>query len=440
MRVDDLRQKEVSVRLCLQTLDAHLTSLREIAVQTASALFAIQRQVFGNTIPSAARKSSTPNQAGSSRDDLDPGITQLGFLPCRTSCFDESKLATFTDYRTPNVFKYWASDSMSFDDGSGMLGHGISLCDKRGSISTDMPPTFVPTLFTSTEDQTGESDNTILENAATRPHATLKINEADKDSVDNFGNNAEGAFNSTAAPDDEGSTFPYAHHQTSFGNRPNFRGVKKPSLLVSPFTPIVTPNHTEYSSITDDIDTSCINYYSPQGTPCAQRKRRLSDNPKLTSRNEKNNNPRKMEHNDHLLKVEEIESRQMESMVHSLIRRLSLTESASFVNLAKQALDDIDSVGTGELASSESSQVISQSELNSGNSEEIDQEEPKNVSQVSGSPVSSKRLVIVSERLSAVSERVPFNGYETDSTNIEMVSITVPEINSSSEVNSTSQC
>jgi len=221
MRMDDLRQKEVSVRLCLQTLDAHLTNLRKITLQTASALFAIQRHVFGNTIPSAARKSSTPNQAGSSRDDLDPGITQLGFLPRRTSCFDESKLATFTDYRMPNVFKYMASNSMSFDDGSGILGHGISLCDKRGSMSMDMPPTFVPTLFTSTEDQIGESDNTILENAATRPQVTLKINEAEEDSVDNFGNTVEGAFNSIATPDDESSTFSYAHHQTSFGNRQN---------------------------------------------------------------------------------------------------------------------------------------------------------------------------------------------------------------------------
>jgi len=147
-----------------------------------------------------------------------------------------------------------------------------------------------------------------------------------------------------------------------------------------------------------------------------------------------------MEHNDHLFKVEGIENQQMESRVHSRIRHLSLTESASFVNLAKQALDDIDSVRTGELASFESSQAVSQSELNSRNSKEMDQEEQENVYQVIGSPVRSKRLLIVSERLSAVSERLPVHGYETDSTNIEMVSITVPEINSSSEVNLTSQC
>lgn len=114
------------------------------------------------------------------------------------------------------------------------------------------------------------------------------------------------------------------------------------SLLTSPLSPIITPIRTEYTSITDDIDTSSVTHRSPPSTPTvhpwvyqAEGKRKKTG--AAAGRKRKRPLP-----NDQLKKAEETVHKQMEFIVHKRIRQLSLTETESAGNLAKHALESLE--------------------------------------------------------------------------------------------------
>lgn len=115
------------------------------------------------------------------------------------------------------------------------------------------------------------------------------------------------------------------------------------SLLTSPLSPIITPIRTEYTSITDDIDTASVTHRSPPSTPTvhpwvyqAEGKRKKAG-AAAAGRKRKRPLP-----NDQLKKAEETVHKQMEFIVHKRIRQLSLTETESTGNLAKHALESLE--------------------------------------------------------------------------------------------------
>lgn len=86
-----------------------------------------------------------------------------------------------------------------------------------------------------------------------------------------------------------------------------------------PFTPIITPVRQEYSSITDEIDTSCLNYVSPNNSP---------------------NTPKQHTFERHTMRgAEETEHAEMEKSFRKRLHQISLTESDSIADMAMFALE-----------------------------------------------------------------------------------------------------
>lgn len=138
--------------------------------------------------------------------------------------------------------------------------------------------------------------------------------------------------------------------QSSNNARPSFHGLNflsigglqetstgRMSLQTMPFSPIITPVRTEYTSITDDIDTSCVNHRSPPNTPTMLR----WTDPETKRKKGAGRRRKRTLPNDQLKKAEETVHKQMEFMVHKRIRQLSLTETESTGNLAKHALESL---------------------------------------------------------------------------------------------------
>ncbi len=117
-----------------------------------------------------------------------------------------------------------------------------------------------------------------------------------------------------------------------------------PSLdkAVMPLTPIVTPTRVEYSSITDDIDTACVSYRSPPGSPTTPRVYFGVDvDVDLYTRKPKHG--KKSPVGDELLKrAEESVCAQMENIIRKRMRQISLTESDSLGDIAKHVMQELE--------------------------------------------------------------------------------------------------
>ena len=114
-------------------------------------------------------------------------------------------------------------------------------------------------------------------------------------------------------------------------------------------TPIVTPSRTDYTSITDDIDTSGVKYGGSPGSPITPRHIYfgLDVNVDLYTQKENSNSNHlgtrgRPSRADHLKHAEEAEHEQMELTIRKRIRQISLTESDSLYNIARQAIDTLE--------------------------------------------------------------------------------------------------
>ena len=133
--------------------------------------------------------------------------------------------------------------------------------------------------------------------------------------------------------------------------QPQSNAATRPSQLPSmptplSVTPIVTPSRTDYTSITDDIDTSAVKYGGSPGSPATPRHIYfgLDVNVDLyTKKNSANSNHRgRPTRGDYLKHAEEAEHEQMELTIRKRIRQISLTESDSLCNIARQAIDTLE--------------------------------------------------------------------------------------------------
>ena len=118
-------------------------------------------------------------------------------------------------------------------------------------------------------------------------------------------------------------------------------------------TPIITPSRTDYTSITDDIDTSSVRFEGSPGSPVTPRHIYfgLDVNVDLYTKKESTRTGRggslrrRATRADHLKYAEEAEHEQMELTIRKRIRQISLTESDSLSNIARQAIDKLETSG-----------------------------------------------------------------------------------------------
>ena len=118
-------------------------------------------------------------------------------------------------------------------------------------------------------------------------------------------------------------------------------------VSVAPVHSIITPTRVEYTTITDDIDTSCLNYRSPGGSPTTPKPpggfgfnmdvaRYTKKELPLRSYSESVENEARR-----LKRAEEEEHEEMEVALRRRMRQISLTEHDSFGDIATLFIQDV---------------------------------------------------------------------------------------------------
>lgn len=115
-----------------------------------------------------------------------------------------------------------------------------------------------------------------------------------------------------------------------------------PSAMVRPpMTPILTPMRAEYTSITDDIDTSCMMDISPNGSPQTPRGRYMDAKKEEEDGQHVSKLDAFLNEQAILKKAEERECRKMERVIRHRLRQISLDDSDSISNIAKLVVSEM---------------------------------------------------------------------------------------------------
>ncbi len=117
------------------------------------------------------------------------------------------------------------------------------------------------------------------------------------------------------------------------------------SPTTAPITPIVTPNHCEYTTITDEIDCSGINYGSPSGSPTTPRQFYFGVDVDVDLYTKKSNQSMRNMGGceaQQLKLAEDSEHEAMEMMIRKRMRQISLTESDSVSDIARHVMQEME--------------------------------------------------------------------------------------------------
>ena len=116
--------------------------------------------------------------------------------------------------------------------------------------------------------------------------------------------------------------------------------------VLNQINPIVTPNRSDYTTITDEIDTTGLNYSSPSTSPTTPKGsffRSLDVDVDLYT---KKGFPEKdviLSELEQLRMAEDAEHEQMELMIMKRMRQISLTESESLSDIARHVIQELES-------------------------------------------------------------------------------------------------
>ncbi|CAD5113778.1 DgyrCDS2946 [Dimorphilus gyrociliatus] len=310
LKVDDMNTKENSMMLSLQTVDFRLAKLEEITLQTAETIAFLARK-FGddeNIQESQKRKKKLSGPrlersvtiaeppASSSSHVLDsfsllPPLHSHGLNAVEMKIgsrrtkgpYPASELYQRRRVRALNRLKYKQSEEPeAIKKARTASERRKSTRDSRQSSKVLFSDDSSPCISPSNSPPRGRR-RTPSESSTTR-HFHWKVGNSNKKSED---------------------------IQSNTDNRT--------SAIPVPFTPIITPVRQEYSSITDEIDTSCLNYVSPNNSP---------------------NTPRQHIFERHTMRgAEETEHAEMEKSFRKRLHQISLTESDSIADMAMFALE-----------------------------------------------------------------------------------------------------
>ena len=293
MRENSIRQSLQTTDSCLMKLDEHLTRNTRLLAQL--------RQAAG------IQGSPPPVENPGVVETGGQKVRERGTPPLRVHTppqrlYNEDKLRPFTNYRDatrqrPPLLHGMSVDRSEFDQRfGGMLGLGKV---RRSSVSQSEPCKKVTTA----------SDTRLDPGNPEHQHAV---------------------HNQPDIPD--GAVLPpYSRSLSTGSGRSGSPGTlsSRTCMPPVPLTPIVTPTRMEYTSITDAIDTSCIERpvtYSPPNTPELKPRTRRGSGPTHRKKTGGHHHAHKHRHHRHktqaslnegLRTAEEIEHKQME-VGHSL--------------------------------------------------------------------------------------------------------------------------
>lgn len=296
LRLDDIHRRENAIRDYLQMIDTYLARVGEQAASNLQMLQNIQQQVDlickHLNIPKSSF-SVHAKQMGASANFLAQSSKDAGRLSVgqQQQRFNDQRLQPFTAYAKPKSphapFKRGLSvdvgELLHLRAGKGRIRHySVSKCE--GLVPAVTTKSALPTA--TSDDETGERRQ--------QSHVCFK--------------------DMPEYLSDSGSDMGASSSNVSASLRPST--LKMVNFM--PLTPIVTPNRIEYTSITDDIDTSCVqDGHSPPDTPLLEHQ--MLDGTKASPhkkghhhRHRHNKNKPEVTINEGLKNVEENENQQME--------------------------------------------------------------------------------------------------------------------------------
>lgn len=402
MRMDDINQKENSIKLSLQTMDYRMSKLEDVALQTNDTLSVLRtymarsvRHFSGASFGSQVHEPSLESQdsiiendmvmyesdsSPSKETDLEasdtttPSFTLGMDSPTNTSVetnstmrsipspllvhtkkpLKEEQLGKVTDFskqqKPPSKRKLLdqgllkSQKLMPLQESSPVqeFDEGIPLTQRR-HVSTELSVNIelanggamsapAATHASEVEKNTNQSS---LYSTASISSDTQTSTGLPSGGIDSFANSD---MQMRISP---GSSRPPSSPRISITSA--VYGQSKNAFLaptsVSQMTPILTSISSEYTTITDEIDTSCVVDKSPPGSPSSsgtffgegtsdmEKKRKQSD--VVTVENVR------------LKNAEELQHRKMERLIQHRLRQISLDESDCISDIAKLVVSDM---------------------------------------------------------------------------------------------------
>lgn len=402
MRMDDINQKENSIKLSLQTMDYRMSKLEEVALQTNDTLSVLRtyiarsvRHFSGASLGSQVHEPSLESQDSIIENDMviyesdsspfkepdleasetmTPSFTLGRDSPTNTSMetnstmrsipspllvhtkkpLKEEQLDKVTDFskqqKPPSKRKLLDQGLlknqklMPLQESSPVqeFNEGIPLTQRR-QVSTELSVNI-------------ELANGGITSAPAATHASEVDQNTNQSSLYSTASISSDTQTTTGLPSSGIDSFPDADMQMRISpgsSRPPSSprisitsavyGQSKNTFLaptsVSQMTPILTSISSEYTTITDEIDTSCVVDKSPPGSPTSagtffgegasdvEKKRKQSD--VVTVENVR------------LKNAEELQHRKMERLIQHRLRQISLDESDCISDIAKLVVSDM---------------------------------------------------------------------------------------------------
>ena len=288
LRMEDVSVKENSIKMSMQTLDVRLAKLEEIAVQNADSLYMLNRYL-ATLVPPGGLLVPGGVDGAVVQPCQSAGVMQVkGSLRRRANSADVSHSEAWTPYKQRRQ-----SSHIQFSH-----VHMRPMLKRAGSAKETPSPAVAPKnvvapflgsdLFMRRRNSllakmhvpvdlspagSGECRVTSPDSVWSTPSAR-KVTRSTHNGVNGFVTTNGPAYYTNACQANDlryapsNATSRAVTRNTSVDESRNVPN----NVTLLPMTPIITPLHTEYTSITDEIDTSCVNYGSPCVSPSTPRR------------------------------------------------------------------------------------------------------------------------------------------------------------------------
>ena len=390
MRMDDVNQKENSIKLSLQTMDYRMSKLEELSIQNGETLNMLRvflsrsgRHISTSSgtsshgplesqdsfiehdypldvdsparIDSECHQSPSAQKADTSFQGMNESNTTMRSIPSpllvhSKKSIKEDHLRKFTDYTKQSKGSLRRSSERN-----------LSTKSKRSlpKVSESSP----------THEEVNASITSLHERRHVQPNLVVDIDKANSLVIDPNSQVIEKEFDGTNSNQSSSvyttASIPSEVHLSSHSGGdeseleppPSYRSIEsavymKPS--VSPrhlsavtaktssanLTPILTSLSSEYTTITDEIDTSCIIDKSPPGSPSTAGAF-FSDG--FNDREKKRRSSEVTSENARLKQAEDFEHRKMEKVIRHRLRQISLDETDSISDIARLVVNELHS-------------------------------------------------------------------------------------------------
>ena len=408
LRMDDVNQKENATKLSLQTIDYRLAKLEEMALTTAESLFTLQQLLVMGSPTQLMRQFSEQSAAsGSSVGSMDGSEAETPAMISRQMSLpvppvtkkgrglNEERLRPFTDYSRRGKRAPFMRSITLPTTGSGEDLHSVHATRQVNQAASNFPP---PTETKKSPPQGAPANigSDLYQRRRSKALSRLRSQglfhqpPGEGRKGKKKGGRSRVTFSeppSEAVSPDQRRTFSadadvlgdmvslevdgpvHLIPSTPPMDIPRIPGLERPRPSLTPappahlsanlkpdtaaamatLNPIVTPSHIEYTSITDDIDTSAVHsssFGSPCGSPTTPRPPYFGFDVDVDLYTKKGGQPRRPGTirmvSDQLKSAEEAEHEVMENMIRKRMRQISLTESDSLSDIARHIANEME--------------------------------------------------------------------------------------------------